>query len=286
MRLSFVLTGFIGRNKIGYTTTFGRGGSDFTATIIARGLFETCSDKDLKIILWKDVDGILTANPKLVDNPLLIHNLSYDEAKEMAFFGAKILHPKCLSVIEDQKIKVYLKNFNHPDDNVNFSVISEQTDECNLKGVSTIEKASMISVNSGTLVSVPGVLGKIFTLMGTHKINVSMVSQSSSEVNTTFVVDLNDGNRAVDIMKKDPFFKDWFTIEQEPVGIIAVIGCQIHMSENKSKIFNALSKIHLDAIAIAQASDGLNLSIIVPTDRVKEAANSINEEFQLDNVEL
>ena len=82
-----------------------RGGSDFTATIIARALFETCSDKDLKIILWKDVDGILTANPKLVDNPLLIHNLSYDEAKEMAFFGAKILHPKCLSVIEDQKIK-------------------------------------------------------------------------------------------------------------------------------------------------------------------------------------
>jgi aspartate kinase len=280
----FCITGFIGRNKIGYTTTLGRGGSDFTATIIARAAYETCRDQDVSIILWKDVDGILTANPKLVDNPQLIYNLSYDEAKEMAFFGAKILHPKCLSVIEDQKIKVFIKNFNNPGDTVNFSTISEATDACNLKGVSTIERVAMISVNSGTLVNVPGVLGKIFTIMGSNNINVSMVSQSSSEVNTTFVVDLNDGQRAVNILNEDPFFKkDWFSIRQDPVGIIAVIGCQIHASANKSKIFNALSKIQLDAIAIAQASDGLNLSIIVPCDRVKDAANAINEEFQLDD---
>lgn len=278
----FVVTGFIGRNKMGYTTTLGRGGSDFTATILARAIFETANDKTVRVILWKDVDGILTANPKFVKNPQLIRKLNYDEAKESAFFGAKILHPKCLSVIENQRIKVEIKNFNNPLEQVHFSVISDETDSCVLKGVSMIEKVSMINVNSGTLVNVPGVLGKIFTLMGENGISVSMVAQSSSEVNTTFVVDYADGQKAVDLLKADSFFKpEWFQIQLEPVGIIAVIGCQIHDAINKAKIFTALGKLKLEVKGIAQSSDGMNVSIIVASHKIKDAVNAINEEFTI-----
>jgi aspartate kinase len=273
----FCITGFIGRNKMGYTTTLGRGGSDFTATIMARAVFETCHTKDVKVILWKDVDGILTTNPKYVEKPKLVHSLNYSEAKEMAFFGAKILHPKCLAAIEGQKIKVEIKNFDKPKENTNFSIISEDSQEGDLKGISTIEEMSMINVTSGTLVNVPGVLGTIFTIMGENGISVSMVAQSSSEVNTTFVVEKSDGPKAVDILKSHPKLQDWFTIQRQDVGIIAVIGDQIHKSH--AKIFNALSKAKIEPMAVAQSSDGLNVSIVIPTERIGEAVQSINDEF-------
>ncbi len=118
------ITGFIGRNKIGYTTTLGRGGSDFTATIIARAIYMCDHDQKIKVILWKDVDGMLSANPEFVDNPTLVKKLNYAEAKELAFFGAKILHPKCLAVIEHQKIPVEIRRFSSPSKKTDFSTIS------------------------------------------------------------------------------------------------------------------------------------------------------------------
>jgi aspartokinase len=108
-----------------------------------------------------------------------------------------------------------------------------------------------------------------------------MVSQSSSEVNTTFVVEGTEGPRAVQILKNDPFFKEWFVVDHATVGIIAVIGSQIHSAVNKVKIFQALAKIKQDVIAIAQASDGINVSLIVPVEKVRETANAINEEFNI-----
>jgi aspartate kinase len=275
----FCVTGFIGRNKIGYTTTLGRGGSDFTATILARAIHETCKYKSVKVILWKDVDGILTANPKLADNPQLVSKLNYAEAKELAFFGAKILHPKCLAAIEKYNIAVEIKNFSNPLEKVKYSIISAESDACSLKGISTLDKVAMITVASGALVSVPGVLGKIFTLMGDNGISVSMVAQSSSEVNTTFAVDAEDGDKAVKILNNDQYIKQWFTVSAQEVAVLAVVGCQIHNSQNKARIFNAFSKVNLEVQAIAQSSDGINISIIVPKDRLKDAVNAINQEF-------
>ncbi len=274
----FCVTGFIGRNKIGYTTTLGRGGSDFTATILARSLFEVCKNIEIEVILWKDVDGILTADPRFVQEPKLVKKLNYKEAAESAFFGAKILHPKCLAAIENQKIPVVIKNFENPEENVKFSVISDETEPGNLKGISTISEMSMISVTSGTLVNVPGVLGKIFTILGDNEISVSMVAQSSSEINTTFVVEKEVGQKAVDILSKHPDLQEWYSITKKNVGIIAVIGDEIHKSN--SKIFHALGKHNINVIAVAQSSDDLNISIIVSSDNVQEAVCAINREFQ------
>ena len=131
------VTGFIGRNKIGYTTTLGRGGSDYTATILARSLHEVGNDKDVKVILWKDVDGIMAINPLYAKESSLIRNLNYDEAKHIANFGAKILHPKCLEAIESDNIPLEIRNFEKPREQFNYTRISNISDKDQIKGISS-----------------------------------------------------------------------------------------------------------------------------------------------------
>ena len=148
VHIIFCVTGFIGRNKIGHTTTLGRGGSDFTATILTHALLDVKASRKIKVIFWKDVDGILATDPKYVKKPHLVPRMSYDEAKELAFFGAKILHPKCLAVIEKKKILVEIRNFDKPLSE-KYSLICADTDEETIKGITTIPNVQMISVNSG-----------------------------------------------------------------------------------------------------------------------------------------
>jgi aspartate kinase len=162
------LTGFIGRNKMGYITTLGRGGSDYTATILARSLHDIGNDKNIKVILWKDVDGLLAINPKFVPESSLIKNINYKEAKHIANFGAKIIHPKCLEAIEKNKIPLEIRNFDKPLDK-NFTLISEITDKKHIKGISVIEFSTIITVTSGSMVDVPGVLAKIFKVMSKNQ---------------------------------------------------------------------------------------------------------------------
>ncbi|MCP4760443.1 MAG: aspartate kinase, partial [archaeon] len=219
----FCIAGFIGRNKIGYTTTLGRGGTDFTATIVARGLYDCCSDKNIRVVLWKDVDGILSINPKYADNPKLLTQLNYDEAKEMAFYGAKILHPKCLFGLDERHIQVEIRNFSNPESKT-YSVIGDKSGSDDITGISTIEDIYLLSVSTASLVSTPGFLGKIFALMGDNGINVSLVAQSSSEINTTFVVERSDGERAYELLKNHEYISKWANIEIKNASILAITG--------------------------------------------------------------
>src|SRR5271157_1003991 len=276
----FCVTGFIGRNKVGHTTTLGRGGSDFTATILAHAIFDVHASDKIKVIFWKDVDGILATDPKYVPDAHLVPRMSYDEAKELAFFGAKILHPKCLAVIEKKGILVEIRNFDKPLSE-NYSRICSDTDEETIKGITTIPNVQMISVNSGTLVEIPGVLAKIFQTVGDNNISVSFVSQSSSEVNTTFVVADKDGERAVDALKADPYFNQWFDITSQPVSILAVVGKAIPNSAIKARIYKALGTKGINSIAVAQSSDGMNVSMCVEREQLNDAVVAIYEEFKI-----
>ncbi len=277
----FCITGFIGRNKIGYITTLGRGGSDYTATILAHVIYNTCQFKDIKVILWKNVDGLLVSDPKYINNcePQLVKILDYNEAKEMAFFGAKILHPKCLEAIEPYKIPLEIRNFNKPLEKSQFTIISEKTDKSNIKGISTVEEVAMITVSSGSMVEVPGVLAKIFNIVGDNKINVSLVAQSSSEINTTFIVNMNEGEKAVNLIKENDFFKNFFDIKIEYVGILAVIGLQVLDTKIKARIFNALSSNDINVKSISQSSEGLNISLVISKEDIEKAVNTLHEEF-------
>ncbi len=275
----FCITGFIGRNKMGYTTTLGRGGSDYTATIIAHSLYEVGTVKDIKVILWKDVDGLLAINPKYVADASLIRSLDYREAKEIANFGVKVLHPKCLEALEQNQIPLEIRNFDNPVENINFTRISDKTDKEQIKGISTIEEATIINVSSGSMVDVPGVLGKIFKVMGKNKISVSLVSQSASEVSTSLVVNQEDADKAINALTNSKYFKEFFEIEYEKVAIINITGLKILENKTKSQIFSALDKKNIHVKALSQSYEELNLSLVIDKENLIEAINLIHNEL-------
>jgi len=272
------LTGFIGRNKIGYITTLGRGGSDYTSTIVAHSLFSIGDDKDIKVILWKDVDGLLAIDPKYVPESSLIKNLDYGEAKHIANFGAKILHPKCLEAIERFKIPLEIRNFDKPLDD-DFTEISDRTDKEQIKGISAVELATIITVISGSLVDVPGVLAKIFKTMSKKKISVSLVAQSSSEISTSFIVNAEDSEKALQALKNSKFFSEFFEIKGEDVAVINITGLKILETKTKAEIFNALDKKHIKVRAISQSYDELNLSIVINREKLSDAITIIHDDL-------
>jgi len=273
------ITGFIGRNKIGYTTTLGRGGSDYSATILAHSIYETAEDKNIKVILWKDVDGLMAINPKYTPKSTLIRSLDYQEAKHIANFGAKILHPKCLEAIEKKKIPLELRNFSRPLEKNEFTEISEHTDKNEIKGISTVEDAVIITVSSGSLVDVPGVLAKIFKVMSKSSISVSLVAQSASEISTSFIVKENESKKAVEALNKSGYFSDFFEIKSEEVAIINITGFKILENLTKVKIFQALEKRNIRVKAITQSTEELNLSLVIDRNDVIHAIIIIHDDL-------
>jgi aspartate kinase len=271
-------TGFIGRNKIGYITTLGRGGSDYTATILARTLHDVGDDKNIKVILWKDVDGLLAINPKFVPESSLIKNLDYEEAKHIANFGVKILHPKCLEAIEKHKIPLEIKNFDKPMDK-NFTLISEISDKEQIKGISAVEFSTILTVTSGSLVDVPGVLAKIFKAMSKNQISVSLVAQSSSEISTSFIVREEDSEKAINALKNSNFFSEFFEINWEEVAVINITGLKILETKTKTEIFSALEKKNINVKAISQSHNELNLSLVIERDKLVDAINAIHDDL-------
>lgn len=272
------LTGFIGRNKIGYITTLGRGGSDYTATIVARSLYNIGEDKNIKVILWKDVDGLLAINPKYVPNSSLIKNLDYNEAKHIANFGAKILHPKCLEAIEKDKIPLEIRNFDKPLE-INFTNISDISDKDQIKGISAVEFATIITVSSGSMVDVPGVLAKIFKTISKNQISVSLVAQSSSEISTSFIIDETDANKAIQALKNSKYFSEFFEIKWENVAVINITGLRILETKTKAEIFNALCRKNIKVKAISQSHDELNLSVVIDREELVDAINVIHDDL-------
>ncbi|MFW9949144.1 MAG: aspartate kinase [Candidatus Thorarchaeota archaeon] len=278
-RINICVTGFIGRNKIGYTTTLGRGGSDYTATILAHSLHEVSDDKDIRVILWKDVDGLFAINPKFVPRSFLIKNLDYDEAKHIANFGAKIIHPKCLEAIEKDKIPLEIRNFDKPLEKADFTEISSYTDKSQIKGISTVENAVIISVTSASLVDVPGVLAKIFKVMSKNKISVSLVAQSATEISTSFIVDQKEAKRAVDALINSGYFSEFFQIKSENVAIINITGNKVLENTTKVAIFLALEKAKVKVKALSQSTEELNLSIVINNEKLIDAVKIIHNEL-------
>ena len=268
-----IITGFIARNMEAHITTLGRGGSDFTTTILAYALqphFNT------KVILWKDVDGVLTTNPNIEPSAKLIEQISYLEAKELAYFGAKLLHPRCIGPLEKRNIPLEIRNFKNLKTEKH-SVIDHRRVDQVVKGVTYIGEVAMVSAISSATVSQPGVLAKIFDLMGQNDINVSFVSQSSSEVNTTFVVDSKDGDKARDLLNKSSFFSKWFDIQVDKVGLIAIVGEGFNKPGILGRIFNSLKTNKV--LAISQTTGGINISILVPKNELESAIKAIHAEF-------
>ncbi|MFX0069760.1 MAG: aspartate kinase [Candidatus Hermodarchaeota archaeon] len=274
------VTGYYGSTKDKKITTLGRGATDLTAAILAYSLMPNFN---CKVIYWKDVQGFLNADPRIAHNASLLKNISYIEAKELAFFGSKVLHPLCLDVNEKRSIPSEIRPFKEPESR-DFTTITKDVikDEHIIKAITSIEKLSMVTIESGTMISLPGTVYKLFSLLSENNINIMFISQSSSENNITFGIDMDESMKVSFLLRNsDLFGKQWFSIKiDNDISLIAVIGAgMLHTPGIAGKVFTTLGNNGINVRAIAQGSSELNITIIIERNNCKKAVNVLYDAF-------
>lgn len=276
-----VVTGFVAADQNGNITTLGRGGSDYTATIIA-----SCINAD-EVWLMTDVDGLMTADPRIVKDANVLKEVSYAEAMEMALFGAKYMHPRALEPLLDGGIPIRIRNTFKPENNGTLVVKNPKADAHHIvKSVSLIRNTALIDVRGGSMVGAPGTAAKIFDVMGNSKVNVMMISQSPSESSISMVVRKNDLDRAVNSLELNLLGKVIKTINvTDNVAIIAAVGSGMRGIKGvAARIFGAVAKHGVNVIMIAQGSSELNLAFVVNERDCEEAVRALHEEFELSKI--
>ena len=269
-----VVTGFIGATEDGVITTLGRGGSDLTATLIAAAL-----DAD-EVWLWKEVDGIMTTDPKIVPEARVIPEISYQEAMELSHFGAKILHPRALEPVMLKKIPVRIKNTFNPD--AEGTVIKEETTSTEdiVKAISLIERAGIINV-SGAGFDFAEIMSEVFRRLAEAKVNVIMVAQSSSELNLSIVVDRADINKAMNALSGINNGVVRVT-KKEDVAVVSAVGAGMAGTPGVAgRIFSALGRNNINVIMISQSCSEYNVSFAVAREDGRKAVKVIHDEFNL-----
>ncbi|MDG6915095.1 MAG: aspartate kinase [Nitrososphaerota archaeon] len=277
-----VVTGYIGATQSGDTTTLGRGGSDFTGTLIASAV-----DAD-EVWIWSDVDGLMTADPRLVPSARVLREISYEEAGEMAVFGAKALHPRTLEPVAEKGIPVRFRNTFKPDDpgtvvKRNPKLYSKSV----VKGVALVKEVAVITVRGASMVGKPGSAARIFDVMGRSGINVLMISQSVSESNISLVVArsaMEKGANALELaLLGDGGYRHILT--EGDVSAVAVVGGAMRSTKGvAATAFGAISAKGINIKMIASGSSNQNLSLIVAEKDAKDTVRAIHSAFRLDRL--
>jgi aspartate kinase len=276
-----VVGGFAGADQHGNITTFGRGGSDYTATIIA-----SCINAD-EIWLMSDVEGLMTADPKLVKNAKLLNEVSYAEAIEMALFGAKQIHPRTFEPILSKKIPMRIRStFDIKNTGTIVTASPSEKTKKTVKCVSAIRNVGLIDLSGGITFAAPGTATKIFTTLSEKKVNVMMVSSNPSESSLSLIVKKSDLEKAVTTLEMNLLGKTIKKIDATPnVSIIAVIGSGMKGTVGvASKVFSAAQKANVNVIMIAQGSSELNLAFVVKDVHCKSVVQALHDEFKLDKL--
>ena len=273
-----VVGGFAGADQHGRVTTFGRGGSDYTATTLA-----TCIRAD-EIWLMSDVDGLMTADPKFVKNAKILKQVSYVEAIEMSLFGAKQIHPRTFEPLLTKKIPMRIRNtFNLKNEGTLITASPDADTKKTVKCVSTIRHSALIDVGGGSMVGTPGTAAKIFTTLAKAGVNVMMISQNPSESSITIVVKNTDLDKAVNSLEMELLGKTIKKLEVTTnVAIIALIGSGMRGTIGvASRVFGAVTKKKVNVVVITQGSSELHLAFVVKDSDCKSAVNALHDEFEL-----
>ena len=276
-----VVGGFAGADQHGNITTFGRGGSDYTATIIA-----SCINAD-EIWLMSDVEGLMTADPKLVKNARLLSEVSYAEAIEMAQFGAKQIHPRTFEPILSKKIPMRIRStFDTKNTGTIVTASPSARTKRTVKCVSAIRNIGLIDLSGGITFAAPGTAAKIFTTLAEKNVNVLMVSSNPSESSLSLIVNKPDLEKAVTSLEMNLLGKTVKKIDATPsVSIVAVIGSGMRGTVGvASKVFSAAHKVNANVMMIAQGSSELNLAFVVKDSDCKSVVQSLHTEFKLDKI--
>jgi aspartate kinase len=274
-----VVTGFIGSDQYGNITTLGRGGSDYTATIIAASIAAE------EVWLWSDVDGLMTADPKMVKNAQVLTEVSFAEAMEMALFGAKYMHPRALEPVIDTKIPIRIRNtFNVKHAGTMITQNPSKDSQKIVKSVSAIRHTALIDVSGGGMVGAPGTAAKIFETLAKKKINIMMISQSPSESSISMLVRKSDLDKAITNLELSLLGKVIKQINvNDDVAVIAVVGSGMRGIKGvAAKIFGAVAKHNINVIMITQGSSELNLAFVVNDNDCEQAVQALHYEFELD----
>ena len=276
-----VIGGFTGADQYGHVTTFGRGGSDYTATIIG-----SCIKAD-EIWLMSDVDGLMTADPKIVKNAKLLNEVSYIEAIEMTMFGAKQIHPRTFEPLITKKIPTRIRSSFNVNNEGTLVTASPSTSVRNtVKCVSTILNNGLIDIRGGSMLGTPGTAAKIFATLAKAGINVMMISQNPSESSITIVVKNTVLDKAVNALEIELLGKIIKKLEiTTDVAIIALIGSGMRGTVGvASKVFGAIEKNKINVAMITQGSSELNLAFVVKNADSKVAVKAIHDAFKLDKI--
>jgi len=276
-----VVGGFAGADQHGHVTTFGRGGSDYSATIIG-----SCIKAD-EIWLMSDVDGLMTADPKIVKNAKLLKEVSYIEAIEMAMFGAKQIHPRTFEPLLTKKIPMKIRSsFNVKNEGTLVTASTSSSSKNTVKCVSNIQNNGLIDIRGGSMVGTPGTAAKIFSTLAKAGINVMMISQNPSESSITIVVKNTDLDKAVSVLEMELLGKIIKKLEVTTnVAIIALIGSGMRGTVGvASKVFGAIEKNKVNVSMITQGSSELNLAFVVKNSDANAAVRALHNAFALDKI--
>ncbi len=278
-----VVTGFVGATENGVPTTLGRGGSDYSAAILGAAL-----DAD-EIQIWTDVDGVMTADPRIVDNARSMDELSYEEVAELAYYGAKVLHPKTVTPAVESKIPLRVLNTFSPEHPGTSIVEKTRQLRQGVKAITAVRDLRLITVAGRGMIGVPGIAARTFAAVARERANVLMISQGSSEQSICFVVPEPEGDAVMAALEAE-FARELAQhmieeISNQPdIVIVAVIGAGMKGTPGiAARVFNALGARDINVIAIAQGSSEANISLVVLQAEADEAIRAIHDTFELGN---
>lgn len=279
-----VVPGFIGQAPDGSITTLGRGGSDLTATLLARALSAA------EVRLWKDVPGILTADPRLVPDARLIPHLHHREAAEVAHYGAKVLHPRALIPIAGTRIVLHVRSFLRPETPGTEVSARRSSPLYPVKALAIVRRQAIITVAGKGMVGVHGVAARTFAAVDRERLSVSTIFQASSESSIGFTVPESEAGRGVRSVQ-DAFREELSSgmvdavSARKGIAVIAVVGDGMAGAPGvAARVFSALSSSSINVVAIAQGSSERNISFAVKEEDAAEAARRIHEAFQLSKI--
>ena len=273
-----VVTGFIAATVDGTITTLGRGGSDYTASILGAAL-----NTD-EIWIWTDVDGLMTADPRIVKDARVLRTVSFGEALELSYFGAKMMHPRAMQPAAQRKIPVRIRNSSKPTLEGTLVSSGETGAGRVVKAVSIIRSVGIVTVSGTGMIGSPGAAAKVFMALGSSNVNVMMISQGSSEATISCIVarkDTDNAVRALQLALLGQGLVDRVTAEKDAC-IIAVVGSGMKGTPGvAARIFGAVARKKINVRVVAQGSSEHNVSFVVSEDQGPEAVRAIHEEFQL-----
>ncbi len=278
--LSPVVPGFICKTTDGFTATLGRNGSDYSASIVGAAL------QAREIWIYTDVDGVMTADPNLVAEAAVLPQISYHEAAEMSYFGAKVLHPKTMIPAVVKHIPIRIKNTFNPE--ADGTLITERSrSKPPVKTVTSARDLTLLNIQGNGMVGIPGITSRLFAAMSRESITVMMISQSSSEHSICMVIPGRETNRAVHALRRELQLEiDRNLVEDiraaRNVAIVSIIGSGMRgMPGTSGKFFEALGKCRINVLAIAQGSSELNISAAIAERDYRHAVQAIHTAFGL-----